>query len=279
MALRYSETELRGAVQVPSPPTFLDWTHQIPGYGDDPNEHWADPRQALITAIETSGCSALIHESPWTEVRSTPASPLQPVTVFIDSIDTLRSDLNSTAKTSNFLSGLLQTLKARQVPGRLILPISLESLLIPHITSASLSSTIVHLTLHSTYLLTHISQSYLTAPPISSHQPSDRFWSLFLPAAQRREGEKLVLGGQDGAYRGENEGVIEIAIRGGRKGVERSLEAWRVKVGEAGGHSVEACLCGELGAVRATLPKLGNSVTTANEVRLDLGPRKGEQTV
>ncbi|KAG8952886.1 hypothetical protein FRC04_003335 [Tulasnella sp. 424] len=225
---------------------MIDWTGHIPGYETEDSVGKSNPRQSVLGTIEKN----LEH----------------PLAVLIDSIDTFRSDVGSTSAACLLVSEILETLGKSQHPtSRLVLPIPSGSPLLPHLTSASIFQNLTLLVLHSPYLVAHISQSYLTPPPVDSPHPSDKFWSLFLPAAQRGEGEKLVLSGEGGACRQMHEGVVEVVIRGGRKGVERTLEGWRVKdVGDRS-QTVEPCLCGDLDIIKAALGKAGISATRSSD--------------
>lgn len=66
-------------------------------------------------------------------------------------------------------------------------------------------------------------------PPLSS---SEKFWSIFIPVAERHyESDKLVFGSA-GSGSGEKDFVVEVLIRGadasgrGRRAAERVLEGW-----------------------------------------------------
>ncbi|KAG8916928.1 hypothetical protein FRC00_014237, partial [Tulasnella sp. 408] len=62
-----------------------------------------------------------------------------------------------------------------------------------------------------------------------------------------------------------HEGIVEVVIRGGRKGVERTLEGWRVKDAGEANQSVEACLCGDLEVVKVAAARAGVSATKSSE--------------
>ncbi|KAG8979829.1 hypothetical protein FRB90_007892 [Tulasnella sp. 427] len=215
---------------------YLDQTGYVPGYTRDNGLDTLDPKRFLLDPI----------------VRDLD----RPLSVLIDSLETFRSDIGSISSACLFVSEILETLRKspHHHSSQLILPIPSRSPLLSHLTSTLISQQLNMLILHSPYLVAHMSRSYLTPPPLDSAHPSDKFWSLFLPAAQRGEGEKLVLSGEGGAHRQMNEGVVEVVVRGGRKGVERTLEAWRAKETGDGKQFVEACLCGELEVIKATAP-------------------------
>lgn len=170
-----------------------------------------------------------------------PVEPPGPMLVLIDSIDTLASDLGSNSATVAFLRKILVAIASQPQGSKLVLPVSAKSPLLPQLISVSLSNTLTHITLHSPELVSHVAKTYLTPPPLADVHPTPKFWSVFLPVAQRGEGERLVLAGQDGAKLSMNEGVAEILVRAGRKGPERTLEAWRLQ-----DDVVIACKCGDL---------------------------------
>lgn len=246
LTFNFTSAELAGSRSTSQRTTMLDWTGHIPGYADEGTVGNSNPRQSIFDAIEKKLD--------------------QPLTILIDSVDTFRSDIESTSSTCLLVGEIIEALgKSQHSTSRLILPIPSHSPLLPHLTSTSISQNLTLLVLHSPYFIAHISQSYLTPPPLDSAHPSDKFWSLFLPAAQRGEGEKLVLSGEGGAYRQMHEGIVEVVIRGGRKGVERTLEGWRVKDAGEANQSVEACLCGDLEVVRAAAARAGVSAAKSLE--------------
>ncbi|KIO19378.1 hypothetical protein M407DRAFT_246187 [Tulasnella calospora MUT 4182] len=246
LTYNFTPAELAGPRSISQRTTMLDWTGYIPGYEDETTAGNSNPQQPMLDAIEKN--------------------LEQPLTILIDSIDTFRSDIESTSSTCLFVGEILEALSKSQHPtSRLVLPIPSQSLLLPHLTSTSISQNLTLLVLHSPYLVAHLSQSYLTSPPLDSAHPSDKFWSLFLPAAQRGEGEKLVLSGEGGAYRKMHEGIVEVVIRGGRKGVERTLEGWRVKDAGEANQKIEACLCGDLEVIKVAVVRAGASVARSSE--------------
>lgn len=73
-------------------------------------------------------------------------------------------------------------------------------------------------------------------PPLSA---PEKFWSVFIPVAERHdESEKLVFGSA-GSGSGERDFVVEVLVRGadgsgkGRRAVERVLEGWSSAKGSA----------------------------------------------
>ncbi|GBE78276.1 hypothetical protein SCP_0111590 [Sparassis crispa] len=183
----------------------FDWTEHIPGYSEDTFE----ARAEILSAL-----------------RSAPQGLLS---VIIDSVDTLLSDVGSLAKTHLFLSEIYATIRARSSPSRLVLHVLGPSPIIPILTQTKFSPTLAHITAHPSVLLTHIASEYLTPPPPAS--PPEKFWRVFLPIAERYyESEKLVFG-QDGEGCGGRDFVVEVLVRGAdgsgrRRGVERVLEGW-----------------------------------------------------
>ncbi|KAI0801316.1 hypothetical protein C8Q74DRAFT_1364938 [Fomes fomentarius] len=200
----------------------LDRTANVPGYEDttSANEDWASSLKSQV--LET--------------IRSAPAGPLS---VIIDSADTLLSDLSSTADTIRLLTEILAIVRARGGHSRLVLHTLAPSPLLPLLTQPRFSSPLTHLTAHPTALLTHLASAYLTSPPPLS--APEKFWAVFIPIAERHyESEKLVFGpGGEGG--GLQEFVVEVLVRGGgaegsgrrRPGVVRVLEGWSPAAGGA----------------------------------------------
>ncbi|KAG9051691.1 hypothetical protein FS837_000080 [Tulasnella sp. UAMH 9824] len=256
LAFNFTPAELAGPRSISQKTTMLDWTGHIPGYEDGATAWNSSPRQSIFDAIEKKLDQSL--------------------TILIDSVDTFRSDIESISSTCLFVGEILEALsKSQHSTSRLVLPIPSHSPLLPHLTSTSISQNLTLLVLHSPYFIAHISQSYLTPPQLDSAHPSDKFWSLFLPAAQRGEGEKLVLSGEGGAYRQMHEGIVEVVIRGGRKGVERTLEGWRVKDAGEANRSVEACLCGDLEVIKAAAARAGVSAAKSSEAPTEMDVTHG----
>lgn len=73
-----------------------------------------------------------------------------------------------------------------------------------------------------------------------------------------------------------HEGIVEVVIRGGRKGVERTLEGWRVKDAGEANQSVEACLCGDLEVVRAAAARAGVSAAKSLEATTEVSFRSAK---
>jgi elongator complex protein 5 len=161
------------------------------------------------------------------------------LSVLVDSVDTLASDLGSATKTVALLVSVLQIVQERPAPSRLVLHINV-SLLADHadvlslLLQTSFSSSLIHVIAHPPVLLHHLATAYWTAPPPMT-QP-EKFWSVFTPFVERGpafEAERLV-------FRADGEGcsgpdfIVELLVRGesgrdgrrGSRGVERSLEGW-----------------------------------------------------
>ncbi|KDQ18276.1 hypothetical protein BOTBODRAFT_554947 [Botryobasidium botryosum FD-172 SS1] len=231
---------------------ILDWTVHVPGFGDDGVE-WRDPRPELLNAIQQS-----------------PAGSLN---VFVDSADTLVDDAGSVSELYKFLKKVLSLIQERPSPSRLVLPLSSSSQLLPLLLPSSFSQTLTHITLHSPALLASLSESYLTPPP--PYSPPEKFWSLFIPTASRREGERLGM-----VERSWKEGVAEICIRekGARKGIVRVLEGWKY-VNTGGG--VVDCAWDELDAMKVVVDRLKGGprsagVTQSLSFNLNLTPAQQE---
>jgi len=184
---------------------IFDWTDKVPGYDDEQKGRGED----LLSAVRSA--------------------PLGPLTVIIDSVDTLFSDLGSLAKTEKLLTELLSLVRSREDTSRLVLHVLAPSPLIPILVQTRFSPTLSHVIAHPTALLKHLATEYLTPPlPLS---PPEKFWGVFLPIVDRHyESEKLIFG-SGGEGSGGVEFVVEVLVRGadgpGRKrGVERVLEGW-----------------------------------------------------
>lgn len=178
--------------------------------------------------------------------------------MIIDSIDTLCDDFGSVARTYKVLSDLLAALRARNGnfvtflhqllddksqsvqrldSSRLVLHVLAPSPLIPLLVQPKFSASLVHIIAHPSALLTHLSTEYMTSPPPLS--APEKFWSVFIPVAERHdESEKLVFGSA-GSGSGERDFVVEVLVRGadgsgkGRRAVERVLEGWSSAKGSA----------------------------------------------
>ncbi|KAA1468216.1 hypothetical protein DENSPDRAFT_857157 [Dentipellis sp. KUC8613] len=186
----------------------IDRTDSVPGF----DEPWADPRAQIIGTIEN-------------------AAP-GPVNVVIDSADTLCADLESHSQAYTFIASLLELVRARPNPSRLILHAVSPTPLLPLLLSPRLSPSLTHIIAHPPALLKHIKTAHLTSPPPAT--PPARFWRVFAPIASRAwEVERLVYGADGPGAGGEQgEAVLEVLVRGpgtgerGKRGVERVLEGW-----------------------------------------------------
>ncbi|KAM5535417.1 hypothetical protein V8D89_010939 [Ganoderma adspersum] len=216
-----------------------DKTTNVPGYNDAlDSEQGRTP--ALKELLET--------------IRSAPPGPLS---VVIDSVDTLLSDIGSLSGTTQLLSEALALVRERggkflsssfspTFPTMLIYPSAGSSRLILHVLAPSpllpllvqtrFSSSLTHLTAHPSALLTHLASAYLTPPPPLS--PDEKFWGVFIPITERHyESEKLVFGPGGEGSGSSTEFVVEVLARGGaddtgrRRGAQRVLEGWSVAFG------------------------------------------------
>lgn len=158
----------------------------------------------------------------------------KPVTVVIDSIDTLLSDVGS----ASAVVTLLKKVKKRQNASLLLHVVqSYESRdLVAHLSQTSFSLSLVLHTAYPTSLLLHISTNYMTPPPPLS--PDPKFWSVFLPISERQHDiDAIVYGGEGSGSHVTDEFVVETITRGGQNGsrkrraVERNLRGWKVPNG------------------------------------------------
>lgn len=184
-------------------------------------------------------------------------APPGPLSVVIDSVDTLYSDIGSLSETTRVLSDVLALVRERggkfspssfspTFPTFLIHPSTGSSRLIMHVlapspllsllTQTRFSSSLTHLTAHPSVLLMHLASAYLTPPPPLS--PDEKFWGVFIPIAERHyESEKLVFGPDGEGSGSPTEFVVEVLDRGGaddtgrRRGAQRVLEGWSTAVG------------------------------------------------
>lgn len=185
--------------------TVFDWTDRIPGYSDEPLD--------LLDHIPTDD---------------------KPVTVVIDSVDTLLSDVGS----ASAIVTLLKKVKKRQNASLLLHVVqSYESRdLVAHLSQTSFSLSLVLHTAYPTSLLLHISTNYMTSPPPLS--PDPKFWSVFLPISERQHDiDAIVYGGEGSGSHVTDEFVVEIITRGRQNGsrkrraVERNLQGWKALKG------------------------------------------------
>ncbi|KAG6911926.1 hypothetical protein DXG01_000173 [Tephrocybe rancida] len=207
----YPSTDILKDESLPENVQVFDWLDAVPEY----DKNWSDPRPKIISAVE-----------------KTPPGSVQ---VIIDSVDILCSDIGSVSETYEFLSSLLDLVRARPSPSRLILHATCPSQLISLLTQPTFSPSLVRLTAHPAVLLTHLATDYLTPPPPSS--PKAKFWGAFLPLSERiHDVERLVYGSK---ANGEGSGgiaeiVVEILIRGGdgrKRGIDREIEGWSASMG------------------------------------------------
>ncbi|KIK82929.1 hypothetical protein PAXRUDRAFT_14649 [Paxillus rubicundulus Ve08.2h10] len=205
----------------------FDYTERIPRYNVS-----HDSRDETLAAVSSGrgpfdvGVQMLILAS---------TAPLGPLNVFIDSVDTLVSDLASDSQTYRFIRSLLNMITSRSHPSTLILHL-LSCPLLAALTQTHLSPTLTHIVAHPSALINHLASSYL-APPPPAGSP-EKFWSVFIPVSERaHESRTLVYGsGGIGTCSGwgtdTREFVVELVVRGagaeGRKrSIERTIEGWR----------------------------------------------------
>ncbi|GJE86067.1 hypothetical protein PsYK624_021470 [Phanerochaete sordida] len=190
---------------------IIDCTADIPGYSD----HGGDCRERLLSAVRV-------------------VEPSQPLTVVIDSLDTLLANLHSKAAVHAFLSAIMSVISTRP-SSRLVVHALAPSALpvLAYLIPPAFSSSLVHITAHTPALLVHLAHSLSTPPPPLS--PPEKFWNVFLPIASRPfDVEELAFGNAGEGSGASNEVVVEVLVRGDsgdntgrrRKGVERTLEGW-----------------------------------------------------
>jgi hypothetical protein len=154
----------------------------------------------------------------------------KPITVVIDSLETLLSDLGSVSAAV----ALLKKVRKRQNTNLILhLVQSHENKdLAAHLSQTSFSPSLVLYTAYPASLLLHISTDYLTPPPPLSPEP--KFWSVFLPISERQHDiDAIVYGGGGSGAHVTEEFVVETIVRGGQNGsrkrraVERNLRGWK----------------------------------------------------
>lgn len=219
---------------------LIDLTAQIPGYSDT----HIDPSEEILKAISSGEQCKCYEMIPVYVDRLYVGRDGDSVDVVIDSVDTLLSNLGSSARTYQVLNNILNAIKRSScmsglysmlyvadnstAASRLIVHVLAPCPLIPLLTEVRLSSSLVYLKAHPPVLLTHVASAYLMPPPPQS--TPEKFWSVFIPLSERyHESEQLVYGAnREGS--GGGEVVVEILVRGSgggrRRGVERVLEGW-----------------------------------------------------
>lgn len=140
------------------------------------------------------------------------SAPPGPLTVLIDSLDSIAEDMASPSFAAQLVRDILSALKSRASPTRLIIP-----LLTPSPTASQLRSfnPRIELRLHVPALLHHIEHDLLTPPS------NPRFWTLLVPLSARCEGQKLV----QCTPNVHGEVAVEIVCPS-RRGVLRTIEMW-----------------------------------------------------
>ncbi|KAI6162217.1 hypothetical protein EDD17DRAFT_1580592 [Pisolithus thermaeus] len=192
-----------------SPISIFDYTERIPGY-----DTWTDSRQDILNTVKSA--------------------PPGPLSVVIDSVDTLASDISSDSQTFKFIKTLFTLISSRSQPSALVLH-SLACSFLSLVTQTTLSPTLTHVIAHPPALIEHLIAAYSTFPPPAG--PAEKFWSVFIPISERApESQRLVYGPVGtgtcvGAGNNANEFVVELIIRGvgtegSRRTTERMLEGW-----------------------------------------------------
>lgn len=161
------------------------------------------------------------------------------VTIVIDSLDTLSSDINSTSVTHKLLSQIRSISSTRLIIHTVHPPTTSSSnSILQLLTQTSFSPSLTHIIVHPTSLLLHIAADYMCPPPPLSQPP--KFWSIFIPVSERHlDTAKLTFGpnGSGNSVNGE-EFAVELLIRGGssdngrkKRIVERTLQGWCTEKG------------------------------------------------
>lgn len=207
--LLYPPTTLSGSTDTVR---IHDFTARVPGFADEKEDLYDEITRA---------------------VKDAPSGPLS---VYIDSVDTLADDLGSDSRTLKLIHSIFTLIRSRPVPSRLVLHIdsSVAPTLAPQLVQTRLSPSLAHVTARPTALIKHVALTYLTPPPPVT--PPERFWRVFGPIAARpAEAERLVFGPDGTGNPGSKEMVVEVIVRGGgdvpgtgsrTRGAERELEGW-----------------------------------------------------
>ena len=153
----------------------------------------------------------------------------KPITIVIDSLETLLSDLGSLSATVT----LLKQVRKRQDTNLILHVVGAHESkdLVANLSQTSFSPSVVLHTAYPTSLLLHISTNYMTPPPPLSPEP--KFWSIFLPISERQHDIDAIAYGSEGSgSHVTEEFVVETVIRGQngsrkRRAVERSLRGWK----------------------------------------------------
>lgn len=154
----------------------------------------------------------------------------KPVTVAIDSLETLLSNMGSVSTAAR----LLKTVRKRQNTNLILHVVQSHGSkgLVTHLSQTSFSPSLMLHAAYPTSLLLHVSANYMTLPPPLSSEL--KFWSVFLPISVRqRDIDAIVFGGEGSGSHITEEFVVETIFRGGqdrsrkRRAVERSLRGWK----------------------------------------------------
>ncbi|KAL4261144.1 Elongator complex protein 5 [Pleurotus pulmonarius] len=156
-----------------------DYLDHIPGYSADT----PDIQTSIAAAVEKAPAGAL--------------------SIVIDSVDTLASDIGSDAETFTFLRELVSIVASRPGPSRLILHTVTPQ---PILIQSSFSSSLTHITVYPPVILTHLASEYLTPPPPLSPEP--KFWGVFLPFSERASETDRLVYGPEGQGSGSQEEII-----------------------------------------------------------------------
>lgn len=228
--LLYSPSSLIPEHQTNERVKVFDWTDKIPEYTQG-----YSPSTDMLNAVNNGTYIQPLNVNDLTQTSGASGS----VTIVIDSLDTLNSDMESTSATYKLLSQIRSIPSTRLIIHTVHPPItSASSPIFPIITQTSFSSALNHIIAHPTSLLLHISTNYLCPPPPLS--PPPKFWAIFIPISERHsDTDKLTFGpsGSGNSINGE-ELAVELLIRGGstdhgrkKRVVERTLQGWSTAKG------------------------------------------------
>ncbi|KAL1407337.1 hypothetical protein Q8F55_006759 [Vanrija albida] len=178
----------------------VDLSTAVPGFSDETVDVEAKVKQA---------CDAL------------PSS----FQAFVDAADILSEDY-SPAVAVRVVRTLLNAVKDRKAPSRLILALPASHPLTDDLISATFSPSLALLTPVNPRVVEHISRAYL-APA----DDSPRFWQLLETARARKLGDDLAIRAKDGVEVGApEEQVVQVLLRkptGGAKALVRALDGFR----------------------------------------------------
>ncbi|KAJ9119305.1 hypothetical protein QFC24_005776 [Naganishia onofrii] len=167
----------------------------------------------VFYADDTDGKGSLGRVQTWIEESINSLG--RGVQVYIDGLDILAEDYDSSSVALKIVKKTLQLIRGLKAPSRLVLLLPAHSSLLDHLVtpSISLSSTITLLSLHPPALLRHLSNTYLVPPPPSGSLDSSsdpaglRFWSIL--NASDGLGTAGWSGGQAGDLKGKGKAKAE----------------------------------------------------------------------